>query len=76
MAENKVKLPSRWPKAKENLLRVVDPRNAFYLESDPRRRIDNAYGNQINSDMNAFANCPPKGFQRYFPGRDLTGVKE
>ena len=76
MAYKKTKLPSGYPEAKQDLLEVVDARNAFYLASDPRRRIEKAYANQIGNDPNAFANCPPEGFQRIFPGRDLTNVEE
>ena len=61
-------LPSGYPEAYADGLTFVDARNAFYLASDPRRRIDNRNGNQINNDCTAFANCPEQGFQRYFPG--------
>lgn len=49
--------------------RMMDPRNAYYMGTDPRRRIDERNGNLINEDKTAFANMPSKGFQAYFPGR-------
>lgn len=76
MAQKKVTQPRGFPEALADGLTILDTRNAFYLSGDPRRRIDNRNGNQVNNDLSAFANCPPNGFQRYFPGRDLTGIEE
>ncbi len=56
--------------------KVTDLRNEYYQGIDPRRRIDYRNGMLVGKDYNAFANCPPYGYQTYFPdspGTDKSG---
>lgn len=39
----------------------------FFLQLDPRREIERAEGSVIGNDLTAMSNCPPMGFQRYYP---------
>ena len=55
---------------------VMDLRDAFYKAGDPRRRLEREDGRMIGNDHAAFANCPPDGFQRYFPGRPWRPTQE
>ncbi len=47
----------------------IDARDAYFKAGDPARRLERADSNLVQPDYTAMSNCPPEGYQTYFPGR-------